>query len=60
LYDSLNVTRHATFDEYKDAKDKYLELLDIEEKAFNQTKSDLIDKLQTKLNKTMESEESEA
>ena len=45
LYDAFNVTRHATFDEFKDAKDNYIELLDIEEKAFNQTKADLIDKL---------------
>jgi len=59
LYDALNVTRHATFDEYKDAKDRYLELLDTEERGFNQTKSDLIFKLETKLNNTMDLEESE-
>jgi len=45
LYDAFNVTRHATFEDFQEAKNHYIQLLDIEEDNFNQTKSDLIAKL---------------
>ena len=54
LYDAFNVTRHATFDEFKESKDRFISQLDIEEKAFNKTKSDLINVLETKLNNTLD------
>jgi hypothetical protein len=52
LYDAFNVGRHATYEEFTEAKDRLLADLALEIKAFNKTRDDAMEVL--RLNSTDE------